>query len=148
MNKNKAFSSFNQETFINGKKIKHKQINIAFNPDHKKNVYAYLKHDNDEFLYKDNLDNFYKKINRENNNDNDLISILKSDLESIKKFDKLDKVKFKNLSQLSKKARDKHFKKYKFDNGFIKLDILKKNKSDTKKNKKSETRKRPRKKSK
>jgi hypothetical protein len=144
MNKNKAFSNFNQETFVNGEKVSHKQINIAFNPDDKKNVYAYLKQNNDEFLYKDNLDSFYKKIKKQNNSHTDLISILKSDLESIKTFDKLDKVKFKKLSQLSKKARDKYFKNHQFDNGFIKLNILKrKNKADTKKNKRSETRKRP-----
>ena len=46
MNKNKAFSNFNQETFVNGEKVLHKQINIAFNPDDKKNVYAYLKQNN------------------------------------------------------------------------------------------------------
>ena len=113
-NHDKQFSSFKHTTFLNGQKINDKQIQISINPDNKQQVYAYLKQNNDQYLYNDQLQNFYDKIRpnitSKSHSEFDLIQLLKSDLESLKSFNKLDKIKFKKISQLSKKYSKKKFK--------------------------------------
>lgn len=112
------YSTFKQDTYINGKKYNEKEYNFAINPDNKKKVYAYLKLDDDKYLYQDDLENFYKIFSQNTDDSLDLFNLLSNDLENIKKFDKFDKIKIKSSSKLSKKQRKKY------------IDMLKKNQSD------------------
>jgi hypothetical protein len=118
MSEQTMYSNFKQNTYINGKKYNEKEYNFAINPDNKKKVYAYLKLDDDRYLYQDDLENFYKIFSQNTSNSLDLFDLLSNDLENIKNFNKFDKIKIKSSSRLSKKQRKKY------------IDMLKKNKSE------------------
>ena len=119
------FSSFQHTKIVNGKKIKDKKILISINPEDQKNIYAYFKLNNDQYLYSDKLDAFYNKIQpniaTQSNSEFDLIQLLKSDLEHLNNSNLFDKIKFQKISNLSKKYTDKKFKKVYLDNDFIVL---------------------------
>ena len=133
----------------NGKNVSDKEIDIVVNPidKDKYKVCGYFKdNDKNQFICKDNLAGFFNKNNRDVSY-RDLIKTLKSELEFIKTFDKLDEFQFLNSNKLSKRFRKKHFTNHEFNNGFLKFDILKKikNKHTKKREKQKQTQKRKRK---
>ena len=116
MSKNTMYSNFKQTTFLNGKKYKDKEYNFAINPNDEKKVYAYLKVDDDQYIYEDDLENFYNIFTQKNNDSLDLFDLLNKDIQDIDTFDKFDKIKIKSSSRLSKKQREKYIKMMKKNN--------------------------------